>query len=118
MSIAEAVVSKRELLFELMMATADRSLDTPEAAVKQFVWGFINVLEASARGDHEPRDIYLASVIPALRDGHMPLETIVSAMVRVTAASTAALGPEHLRWVADYCGDYMARLISIWNAEP
>lgn len=118
MSVAEAVASKRELLFEMMVATADRSLGTPVAAITQFVRGFINVLEASARGNHEPRDIYLTSVIPALRDGSLSLETTVAAMVRVTAAAALVLGSEHLRWVADYCADYTARLLAIWNGRP
>jgi hypothetical protein len=118
MSIANAVASKRELLFEMMVASADHSLGTPDAAIRQFVGGFIQVLEAATQDDHSARDIYLSSVIPALRGGPMQLETVLAAMLRVTAATAAVLGPEHLRWVAEYCSDYTLRLMAVWNAKP
>jgi hypothetical protein len=96
MSVADAVVSKRERLFEVMSATADRSMGVPDVAIKQFIVGFINVLEASARGDHSARELYLTSVIPALRQGPLPLEAVIEAMLRVTAATACVLGPEHV----------------------
>jgi hypothetical protein len=118
MSIADAVTSKRERLFETMMMTADSSLGTPETAVKQFIWGFINVLEASARGDHSARDLYLTAVIPALRDGPLPFEAIIGGMLRVTAAAACVLGPEHVQWVTEYCADYTGRLMAVWGKTP
>jgi hypothetical protein len=118
MSIANAVASKRERLFETMMATADSGLGTPGPAVQQFVWGFINVLEASARDDHTARDIYLTSVIPALRGGPISYEAIIGSMVRVTAAAACVLGPEHVQWVSNYCADYTQRLIALWESKP
>jgi len=116
MSIADAVVSKRERLFEAMMETADTSLGTPEPAVRQFVWGFINVLESSARDDHSARDIYLSSVIPALRGGALPFAVVIASMLRVTAAAACVLGPEHMQWVSNYCADYTTRLVTLWQA--
>jgi hypothetical protein len=117
MSISELVSSKRESLFNVMMATADRNLETPESAISQFIWGFINVLEASAHGDHGPRDLYLSSVIPALRDGSMPFSLVVASMVRVSSAAASVLGPEHLQWVSDYCADYTVRLMAHWEGS-
>lgn len=117
MSIADVVASKRARLFEVMVGTADMSLGTPEEAIKQFVTGFITVLEASARGDHSARDLYLNSVIPALRGGPLSLQVVSAAMVRVSVAAASVLGPEHTRWVADFCGDYTARLIAIWEGS-
>jgi hypothetical protein len=52
------------------------------------------------------------------RAGPISLETVVAGMLRVTAAAALALGPEHLRWVADYCADYTTRLLSLWEARP
>lgn len=118
MSIADAVVSKRERLFEVMSATADRSLGVPEIAIRQFIWGFINVLESSARGDHGARDIYLSSVIPALRQGALPLEGVIGPMMRITGAAACVLGPEHVHWVTDYCADYTLRLLKLWGQAP
>ena len=115
MSVAEAIASQRERLFEVMLSTADRSLQTPDHAVKQFISGFIAVLESAARGDDSTRDLYLNSVIPALREGTMPFSVILTAMLRVTAAAACVLGPEHVTWVANYCADYMARLVSVWE---
>jgi hypothetical protein len=117
MSIGELVTSKRGSLFEAMMITTDRSLGTPDSAISQFIWGFINVLEASAHGDHGPRDLYLSSVIPALRDGPMPFSVVLGSMVRVTSAAACVLGLEHLKWVSEYCADYTLRLMALWEAR-
>lgn len=115
MSIAEAIASKRERLFEVMLATTDPTLQTPEFAVKQFIQGFIAVLESAAQGDDSTRDLYLNSVIPALREGTMPFSIILTSMLRVTAAAASVLGPEHVIWVANYCADYTGRLVSVWE---
>jgi hypothetical protein len=117
MSIADLVTSKRESLFEVMMTTADQTLGTPESAVRQFIWGFINVLEASAHGDHGPRDLYLSSVIPALQEGPMPFSVVLASMVRISTAAACVLGPEHVKWVSDYCADYTLRLMALWEGH-
>jgi hypothetical protein len=117
MSIGDLVTSKRESLFEVMMATADRNLGTPDSAIRQFLWGFINILEGSAHGDHGPRDLYLSSVIPALRDGAMPFSVVLASMVRVSSATACVLGPEHVQWVSDYCADYTLRLMALWEGS-
>jgi hypothetical protein len=117
MSTADAVAKRRQQLFETMSATAERSAGVSEASIRQFIWGFINVLEAGARGDDGPRDIYLTSVIPALKQGPLPFEVVVASMSRVTAATACVLGPEHVQWVADYCSDYLLRLLSTWGPD-
>jgi hypothetical protein len=117
-SLAADVAAKRELLIEMMLATVDRTLPTPEPAVRQFVVGFANVLQASSAGDHGARDLYLTSVIPALRlGGPFALDTVLACMLRVTAAVACVLGPAHVRWVADYCADYTARLLDLWHGR-
>lgn len=115
MGTAEAVANRRERLLEAMISTSDRRLGTPEEAVRQFAGGFVRVLESSARGDHSARDLYLSSVIPALRGGPLAFEAILGCMVRVTAAAACVLGPEHVQWVAEFCADYTARLLEIWE---
>ena len=117
MAIGDTVTSKRERLFETMMATADRSYGAPDDAIKQFIWGFINVLEASAHGDHGPRDLYLTSVIPALREGPLPFSAILASMLRVSTAAACVLGPEHVQWVSEYCADYTLRLLALWEGR-
>lgn len=117
MSIADVVQRKRERMFEVMWATAERTPGVPDGAVRQFICGFINVLESSARGDHSARDIYLTSVIPALKQRSVPLDAILGAMLRVTAAAACVLGPEHVAWISEYCADYTQRLLARWQ-EP
>lgn len=102
-------------MFEVMWATVDRRWDVPDAALRRFICGFINVLVASARGDHGARDIYLTSGIPALRQGPLPLEAILGAMLRVTTSAACVLGPEHVEWICDYCADYAQRLLALWQ---
>jgi hypothetical protein len=115
MTPSEAISEHRAELIETMLSTADRSIGTPESAVKQFIVGFVGLLEAAAAGNNEPRDEYLASVIPALRGGGMPLVIVIDGMTRVSMAASAVLPREQLPWLASFCSDYTRRLLELWE---
>ncbi len=115
MTAQDAISANRNQLIEAMLATANRDIGTPESGVRQFIVGFVGVLEAAAGGDHGPRDEYLAAVIPALRSGGMPLPTVVDGLLRVSMASSAVLPREHLDWVVSFCSDYSRRMLELWE---
>lgn len=115
MTAKDAIAEHRTRLIETMLASANRDIGTPESGVRQFIVGFVGVLEASAGGDNGPRDEYLAAVIPALRSGGMPLTTVVDGMLRVAMAASAVLPGEHLDWLVGFCADYSRRLLELWE---
>jgi hypothetical protein len=115
MTAKDAISANRNQLIDAMLATANRDIGTPESGVRQFIVGFVGVLEASADGDHGPRDEYLAAVIPALRSGGMPLTTVVDGMLRVSMAASAVLPREHLEWLVSFCADYSRRMLELWE---
>ena len=118
MSIDQTIAKQREELIHLMLAANQGVEETPDSDVQQFIVGFVQALEESAKGDHRTRDLYLTSVIPALRAGQMGLDVVLGGMIRVSVAAGAVLGPEHARWVADYCAEYTGMLLRLWQAEP
>lgn len=115
MIVKEAIAEHRTQLIETMMGIADRNLGTPESGVRQFIVGFVGVMEASAGGDDGPREEYLGAVIPALRGGGMPLITVVDGLLRVAMAASAVLPREHLEWLVRFCSDYSRRMLELWD---
>jgi hypothetical protein len=117
MSLVSAIQSSSEELVAKMISVNNRETGTSEADTRQFVVGYVNILSAAAGGDLGPRDEYLASVIPAIRDAGMPLGVVIDGMVRVSTVAGALLGAEHLPWLCDFQGAYSARIIEIWQAR-
>ena len=115
MSVSAAIAQHRAALISCMMETADKSLPTPEPEVRQFMVGFVALMQAAAEGDLGPRDEYLESVIPAIREGGITLGFVVGAMPRLAAAIGCVLGPEHVAWVANFTADYTLRLMEVWG---
>jgi hypothetical protein len=116
MTVAMAIAEHRSALIACMMETSDRSLPTPESEVRQFLVGFLALMQAAAEGDLGPRDEYLASVVPAIRESGIGLEYVVGAMPRLATAIGSVLGREHAPWVAGFTADYTVRLLSLWQS--
>lgn len=114
-ALTESLAAKHDVLVELMMHTHNRKLGTPESEVRQFIEGFVSVMTAAAGGDLGPRDEYLASVIPAIRDGGMPLGFVIDGMIRVAMGTAAVIDREHQRWITDFCADYAQEIIRLWE---
>lgn len=83
--------------------------------VQQLATGFLSVMDAAAAGDVRLRDTYLATVIPGVRAAGIPLATTLEAMTRVVVAVVSCMPAQHCPWIADFCGDYTARLVRAWG---
>lgn len=114
--IAAAIQANYDDLVETMMATTNQDAGTSESDRRQFIAGYVHILAAASREDLGPRDEYLATVIPAIRDGGMPLAVVMDGMVRVATAAGAVLGPKHAKWLSDFQGDYICRILTMWAA--
>jgi hypothetical protein len=115
MNIATAITERRAELISCMMETSDRTLPTPEEEVRQFLVGFIALMQAAAEGDYSVRDEYLEAVIPAIRESGIQLSFVVGAMPRLATAIGCVLGREHAAWVANFTADYTVRLLALWE---
>lgn len=114
MNISETIAARRQALVDTMMDANNPDAGGEDGA-RQFIVGYVHILGAAAAGDMGPRDEYLASVIPAIRDGGMPLGIVMDGMVRVATCAAAVLGTEHARWLADFQGDYTQKIIAMWS---
>jgi hypothetical protein len=115
MDIAKAIAGRRDELIACMMETADRTLPTPEAEVRQFFVGFVSLMRAAAEGDLGPRDDYLETVVPAIREGGISLAYVIGAMPRLATACGCVLGRAHAPWVAEFTADYTQKLLAAWG---
>lgn len=114
MSISQAIAARRQALVDTMIDANDPETGTEEGT-RQFIVGYVQLLSAAADGDMGPRDEYLETVIPAIRDGGMPLGVVMDGMVRVATVAGAVLGAEHVRWLADFQGEYTKKIIEMWS---
>lgn len=116
MNISQAIAARRQALVDTMIL-ANNPETGNEEGTRQFIVGYVHILGAAADGDMGPRDEYLGTVIPAIRDGGMPLSVVMDGMVRVATVAGALLGADHARWLADFQGEYTKRIIDIWSTE-
>ncbi len=115
MSVSLAIAEHRAALIACMIETSDRTLTTPESEVRQFMVGFVALMQAAADGDLGPRDEYLESVIPAVRDSGITLDFVIGAMPRLATALGCVLGRKHAPWVANFTADYTNKLLAVWQ---
>jgi hypothetical protein len=101
----DAVVALRNPAYPIAVSLAE---------ARQFASGFLHLIESAALGDVTARDEYLASVVPGLRESGFPFDAVLDAMIGAVVALAASLEPFHHAWLADFCGDYTARLVRAW----
>lgn len=94
---------------------SDDGTGTSEEDTRQFVVGYVSLVRAALSGDTDARDVYLESVIPALRAGGMPLTIVMAGMVRAATAVAAVAGPEHAEWLCRFQSDYTRRMLALWE---
>jgi len=115
MTLHKHLRDRHETIVETMVAMQDRAM-APAAEARQFVLGFVRLVEAAAGSDLGPRDEYLETVIPGLRASGFQLASTVDAMTRSAMALVTVVDPHYHRWIIDFCGDYSRRLIRMWGA--
>lgn len=115
-SLTDEIRARRAALVDAMVELSDRGLATPPEEGRQFILGFVHLVESAAAGDTGPRDAYLNVVIPGVRAAGFPLDATLDSMTRVAMALCATLSPPHHRWLADFCGDYTRRLLRSWES--
>ena len=114
-AVAAHLASEETVLIEKMMEVRNvTDLASSAEDARQFMVGFVRLMQASASGDDGPRDEYLSTVIPAIRDAGMPLTVVLDGMVRVAIGATAIL-PEHALWFSNFCANYTVRLLEVWG---
>ena len=115
MGLTEELDARRDEIIELMIRANGQADGDASGQFRQVTVGYYTILRSASAGDFGPRDEYLSTVIPALRQSGMPLSVIMAGLVRLAAATGAALGAEHARWLCEFLGDYTARILAIWE---
>ncbi len=115
MDIVEAIAAHRDELIEMMVRVNPPLEGTSNEDTRQFVVGHLSILSAAAKGDLAVRDEFLATVIPAIRDGGMPLRLVMVGMVRVATVIAGLLDAEHVEWLAEFEGEYTGLLLDHWE---
>jgi len=113
--LAAVIGAERERIVTAMLELRDPAVATPIAESRQFIVGFLHVVELAASGDTAPRDEYLGIVIPGVRASGFPLDATLDSMIRVSMVLAAEIPPAYLAWVVGFCGDYVRRLIHAWE---
>jgi hypothetical protein len=114
-AILQELESKREEIILLMLA-GTTSLGS-EAEQRQFVAGYFDLILAAARGDLGPRDAYLETVIPGIKQGGLGFDYVLAQMAAVGMAVAAVVSREHVLWHMAFTREYVSLLVQQWNRE-
>jgi hypothetical protein len=109
--------TKHDALIQAMIGATVALPGVAEADRRQFVAGYLDVLEQAAKGDYGPRDEYLTTVIPGIREAGMSLEDVLAQMAGVAMAIAATVLPAHLAWHVSFTRDYVERLAKGWGGS-
>jgi hypothetical protein len=116
MSPAEEISQRREELVRSMLECAEgTSAAISESERRQFIVGFLALLEALAGGDTGPRTQYLEAVIPGIKHAGMPLPMVLGNMLAVAMGLAAASSAENRRWFVDACVEHTSLLLATWE---
>jgi hypothetical protein len=112
--VVRELESGHERVVQAMLRAAG-PLPLPEADRRQFVVGFLNLIESAAAGDLAPRDEYLHTVIPGVKASGMTLPFVVSNLCAVMFGLASAASDATLDWYAAFGRDYAARMVTAWE---
>jgi len=115
--IANAIKERQSELIAWMMELTPPVEGSTAEDNRQFIAGFVHVLEQAARGNLEPRSQYLGSVIPAIKAGGMSAQIVMTGMVRVAMAVASFFegDKEAIKWATDFCADYTDELTQAYS---
>ena len=87
----------------------------PTSNPRQFVNGYVHLIEQAALGNETARDEYLSLIIPACKAAELPLGYILAVLVILDMALARVISPEFLHWHMAFCYDYTESLIEVWT---
>lgn len=116
MNVAQDIAARRAEIVAALLKISPRVPGVSEEEARQFVAGYLHLVEQAGAGNTDARDDYLATVIPGVKQAGMPLGFIMRILVAIDIALVPLVAPEHRAWVADYCADYAERLVNAWIA--
>jgi hypothetical protein len=115
MNVAEEIAARRAEIVAALLRAAPRAPGVSDADAEQMVAGYVYLMEQSALQNFAPREDYLATVIPGVKQAGMPLGYIVRVLVAIDMALAPLISADNHAWVADYCADYAERLVTAWG---
>jgi hypothetical protein len=115
MDISEALQTHRSDLIEAMVRVLQGAGSADDGELRQFVVAFHGLMVAASAGDNGPRDEYLASVVPPLRQTGLPLADMVTGLLGMSEVVAAVLGQAHVPWLSGFFADYARELLKVWE---
>lgn len=115
MNIVEEIASRKGEIIAELLRVAPRAPGVSDADAEQMVAGYVHLMEQSALQNFGPREDYLATVIPGVKQAGMPLGYIVRVLVALDMALMPLVSADNRPWLVDYCADYADRLVNAWE---
>lgn len=115
MNVTEEIATRRGELVAALLRVSPRAPGLSEAEAEQMVAGYVHLMEQSAAQNFGPREEYLATVIPGVKQAGMPLGYIIRVLVHIDMELSHLVSGDNRAWFAEYCADYAERLINAWE---
>jgi len=117
-SAAEDLRQRREAILTRLMALfpeIEGPQSVPQAETRQFLSGYLNMVEAGARGDLGPREDMLDMVVVGLKHSGLPLGDVLESVIAIGMALAVSVDPQHVPWHIQFNRDYVKRLVQKWQ---
>lgn len=114
-AVADEIANQREPWLKELLRVVPLSEGALESETKQFLHGFLYLIEACARGDEGPRTDYLELVIPSVKASGMTLGYVMRALVVLQVQLGIMTAAENRDWHLKFAGDYAERVVEAWR---
>jgi hypothetical protein len=115
MNVSEEIAARRGEFIAELVRVAPRAPGITDAEAEQMVAGYVHLMEQSAAGNFAPREEYLATVIPGVKQAGMSLGYIMRVLVSIDMGLSPLVSVANRAWFTDYCADYAERLVNAWE---
>ncbi|MBL8678904.1 MAG: hypothetical protein JNK05_07045 [Myxococcales bacterium] len=108
--------TKREEFISAMARAVLGDVDVVPDEMRQYAAGFLFILEARARGEREPQQEFIATMLPALKSTGMQLKELVPGAAQFGMGIVSVASPETHSWWITHVSEHLSMVLERWES--
>lgn len=115
-AVTSEISARREDFITAMVRAVLGDVAVIPEDMRQYAGGFLFILEARARGEREPQQEFIATMLPALKSSGMPLKDIVAGAAQFGMGIAAVASAETRSWWISQVSEHLSMVVDRWEA--